>query len=81
MPSEFKEKWNEMVSELIMDALPDFLDKYFLLVPMIHQLFIVVREFIENKQSKAIKDIGNILNLKDEKDIEDILLGKLKSIF
>ena len=36
---------------------------------MIHQLFIVVREFIENKQSKAIKDIGNILNLKDEKDI------------
>jgi hypothetical protein len=69
LPSEFKDKWNEMVAELIMDALPDFLDKYYLLVPMIHQLFIVVRKFIENKQSKAIADIASILNLKDEKDI------------
>ena len=57
------------MAELIMDALPDFLDKYYLLVPMIHQLFIVVRKFIENKQSKAIADIASILNLKDEKDI------------
>ena len=40
-----------MVSELIMDAFPDFLDKYYLLVPMIHQLFIVVRKFIEDKQN------------------------------
>jgi len=69
LPSEFKEKWNEMVAEQIMDALPDFLDKYYLLVPMIHQLFIVVRKFIEDKQKKAISDIVNILNLKDEKDI------------
>ena len=81
MPSEFKEKWNEMVSELIMDALPDFLDKYYLFVPMIHQLFLVVRDFIESKQKKAITDIAAILNLKDEKDIHDILNGKLKSIF
>lgn len=28
LPSEFKEKWNEMVSEQILDAFPDFLDKF-----------------------------------------------------
>jgi hypothetical protein len=32
-----------MVTEQIMDAFPDFLDKYFILVPLVHELFIVVR--------------------------------------
>ena len=35
LPSEFKEKWNELVAELILDAFPDFLDKFYLLVPLI----------------------------------------------
>ena len=35
LPSEFKEKWNELVSEKILDAFPDFLGKYYLLVPLI----------------------------------------------
>jgi len=46
-----------MVTESIMDAFPDFLNKYFLLVPLVQELFLVVRESIEKKQSKYISDI------------------------
>jgi hypothetical protein len=63
LPSEFKERWNEMVTELIMDAFPDFLDKYFLLVPLIHELFIAVRKLLEFKQQAYIEQIAGILNL------------------
>ena len=28
LPSEFKSAWDELVKELILDAFPDFLDKY-----------------------------------------------------
>ena len=28
LPSEFKETWNEMVTDQIMDAFPDFIDKF-----------------------------------------------------
>jgi hypothetical protein len=35
LPSEFKDKWNELVSEKILDAFPDFLDKFRLLVPLV----------------------------------------------
>lgn len=34
LPSEFKEKWSELVSDKIIDAFPDFLDKYKLLTPL-----------------------------------------------
>ena len=47
-----------MVTEQIMDAFPDFLDKYYLLVPLIHELFIVVREAVVAKQTSCIKQIS-----------------------
>lgn len=47
LPSEFKNAWDELVKELILDAFPDFLDKYEELVPLVQELFIVVREEIE----------------------------------
>jgi hypothetical protein len=43
LPSEFKSAWDELVKELILDAFPDFLDKYEELVPLVQELFIVVR--------------------------------------
>jgi hypothetical protein len=35
LPSEFKSAWDELVKELILDAFPDFLDKYEELVPLV----------------------------------------------
>ena len=86
LPSEFKEKWNEMVTELIMDAFPDFLDKYFLLVPLIHELFITVRSILNRKQDAYIAGITKLLNLKydDPKrqaGVEEVIYKKLKPIF
>ena len=63
LPSEFKEKWNEMVTEQILDAFPDFVDKFNVLVPLVHELFITVRESIEGKQMSVIQKIGENLNL------------------
>lgn len=68
LPSEFKEKWNELVSEKILDAFPDFLGKYYLLVPLIQEMFLLVRELLQRKQGSAIKEIAKVLNLIDAKD-------------
>lgn len=86
LPSEFKEKWNEMVTELIMDAFPDFLDKYYLLVPLIHELFITVRALLQRKQDACIAGVASLLNLKydDPKRqaaLEDVIYKKLKPVF
>lgn len=66
LPSEFKEKWNELVTELILDAFPDFLDKFHVLVPLIHELFLVIREQVEGREKRAIEDVVQALNLKTE---------------
>lgn len=42
LPSEFKKLWDELVTELILDAFPDFLDKYQIFVPLVQELFLVV---------------------------------------
>lgn len=46
LPSEFKSAWDELVKELILDAFPDFLDRYEELVPLVQELFIMLREEI-----------------------------------
>ena len=35
LPSEFKNLWDELVTELILDALPDFLGAYKFIVPLV----------------------------------------------
>ena len=35
LPSEFKKLWDELVTELILDAFPDFLDRYKLFVCLV----------------------------------------------
>lgn len=44
LPSEFKGLWDELVKEHILDAFPDFLNSYGEIVPLVQELFIVVRE-------------------------------------
>ena len=46
LPSEFKKLWDELVTELILDAFPDFLDQYKQFVCLVQELFIVVRQLI-----------------------------------
>lgn len=67
LPSEFKSAWDELVKELILDAFPDFLDKYEELVPLVQELFIVVRMEIELIQKNILTDVANRLKLFDEK--------------
>ena len=84
LPSEFKEKWNGLVAELILDAFPDFLDKFYLLVPLIQELFIVIREQVEGREKGAIEDVIGVLNLKGEVDqaqVYDLVFNKLRQVF
>ena len=87
MPSEFKEKWNEMVTEQILDAFPDFVDKFYLLVPLIHELFLTIRETIQNKQKCLISKIAENLNLMEgdnsqqNEQISNMLNSKLQVVF
>ena len=67
LPSEFKSAWDELVKELILDAFPDFLDRYEELVPLVQELFIVVREEIEIMKKAMIIDIAKRLQLLDDK--------------
>lgn len=60
-----------------MDAFPDFLDKYYLLVPLVHELFSFVRGKIEDMQNSKLNEIKSILNLPDT----DLLCKKLKPVF
>lgn len=67
LPSEFKQAWDELVKELILDAYPDFLDRYEELVPLVQELFIVLREEIVEIKTNILTDIGKRLNLLDDK--------------
>ena len=51
-----------------MDAFPDFLDKFHILVPLVHELFLVIREQVEGTEKRAIENVGKALNLNNEDD-------------
>ena len=63
LPSEFKQSWDELVKESILDAFPDFLDNYEELVPLVQELFIFIREEIIQIQRSILVDIAKRLNL------------------
>ncbi|CDW71805.1 UNKNOWN [Stylonychia lemnae] len=71
LPSEFKNAWDELVKELILDAFPDFLDKYEELVPLVQELFIVVRAEIVQIQQSILSDVGKRLRLFDDKSSKE----------
>ena len=57
LPSEFKEKWNNFVGEGMMDAFPDFLDRFHVLVPVVHELVNFVNNQISNRQKEIIENL------------------------
>jgi len=63
LPSEFKKLWDELVTELILDALPDFLDQYKLFVCLVQELFIVVRALILDTKREMVVKIAKELRL------------------
>lgn len=90
LPSEFKKLWDELVTELILDAFPDFLDKYKLFVCLVQELFLVVQQLILETKRDMIVKIGQQmqllpaeLDLKSEsaKQITGMLETKLQSVF
>lgn len=69
-----------MVSEMIMDAFPDFLDKFYVLVPLVHKLFQLARSLIEAKRDELLDQIATLLQLVDSSEREG-LHKKLKPVF
>ena len=63
LPSEFKKLWDELVTELILDAFPDFLDNYKVFVPLVQELFLVVQELILDTKNKMVMKVAQDLNL------------------
>ena len=62
LPSEFKGAWDELVTEHIIDAFSN-IDQYEVVVPLVHELFIMVRDEIITMERKIIVDIGHSLHI------------------
>ena len=78
------------MTELILDAFPDFLDQYKLFVCLVQELFIVVRKLIlDTKQEMVIKIAKEMqligadadLNSEEAKQAVGMLQVKLQSVF
>ena len=63
LPSEFKKLWDELGTELILDAFPDFLDQYKLFVCLVQELFIVVRQLILDTKREMVINIAKQMHL------------------
>jgi hypothetical protein len=64
LPSEFKKLWDELVSDLMLDSFPDFLDNFELFVGFIQQLFIQVRvDLILRTKKEMVISVAKTLNL------------------
>lgn len=83
LPSEFKNQWDELITELILDAFPDFLSNYKHIVILVQELFIVVRELILQTKRTMVGNVGRQLNLDgcEEEDFKQMLEVKLQVVF
>lgn len=81
MPSEFKTCWEELVKVLILDAFPDFMDKFQLLVPLAQEILIILIESINTLRDEKLIKVGEILNIDGDDDGMNYLDVKTKSIF
>jgi hypothetical protein len=65
LPSEFKQAWDELVTELMIDAFTN-IDQYQEIVPLVSELFIMVREEILNNKREITIDVAKVMNLIDK---------------
>lgn len=54
LPSEFKACWEELVKVLILDAFPDFMDKFQLLVPLAQEILLLLIENIKSQRDEKL---------------------------
>jgi hypothetical protein len=54
LPSEFKSCWEELVKVLILDAFPDFMDKFKLLVPLAQEILILLIESVKAQRDEKL---------------------------
>ena len=59
LPSEFKNLWDELITELILDAFPDFLSQYKSIVILVQELFILVRDLILETKKTIVFNVAN----------------------
>jgi len=81
LPSEFKACWEELVKVLILDAFPDFMDKFQLLVPMAQEILILLIESIKEQRDQKLASIAELMNVKEDEDALNHLDVKTKGIF
>lgn len=62
LPSEFKQAWDELVTELMIDAFTN-IDQYQEIVPLVSELFIMVRDEILNIKRQITLDVAKAMNL------------------
>ena len=79
MPSEFKAAWDELATELIIDAFTN-IDQYQEVVPLVQELFIAIDEEIHTIKSSITLEVGSILHLEGEKAI-GLLETRLQPLF
>lgn len=66
LPSEFKSAWDELVTEHIIDAFSN-IDQYQEVIPLVSELFILIREEIISIQRNIILDVAKRMNLISDK--------------
>ena len=83
LPSEFKSGWDELVTELMIDAFCN-IDQYEEVVPLVHELFIMIREEIISIQRGIILDVAKRLNLitkESSNEAKEQIIGHLDQKF
>lgn len=68
------------MSEKILDAFPDFLDKFRLLAPLVQQLFVMARDKMKQKHKKVLADIAQLLKMEEGEASLNLLENRLANI-
>lgn len=79
LPSEFKQAWDELASELIIDAFSN-IEQYREVVPLVAELFLAVRDEILTRKRAVTREIARTMNLL-EGEQEDEVLTRLEQKF
>ena len=66
---------------LILDAFPDFMDKFELLVPMAQEIFLLLINTINQQMKEKLTSIAKTLNISDDENAINHLNIKIKPIF
>jgi hypothetical protein len=62
LPSEFKQAWDELVTDLIIDAFSN-IEEYKEVVPCVSELFIALREEILEMKTRLTHEVAHKMNL------------------